>query len=434
MAGTTSSRAGDTKYDIAVLGGGMAGCVAALAARREGARLLLVERAGCLGGAATSGSVAQFVGWSTRSGRVVVQGLAQEITAQLQSIDAAGNLDHFTMSTGNVMDRINYDPDALKMVLDQMMLSAGIDVLFHTSFAGAEKDGGRVSGMNLAAPGGLLGVEASTFIDASGDMALLGGVGATFLTEADHGRQPATMMFAMAPIDFSRLDAVGQHEKAAIIARGLKTGALPRAALHYSRVPGSDVAWFNISRVQVDATDPFSLSAGEMEGRAQARRISRFIRETLPGCANARLSQIAPALGVRETRRVAGDHVLRVDELREGLAFEDTIACGAYPIDIHHSDDAELTFEEFGEDHFYRIPFRSLLPVGLENVAAAGRGLSAEAAAFAAVRVMPSAMAIGHAAGAAAAIAARDHNGAYRNVSVLEIQTTLRQQNAFLGN
>jgi hypothetical protein len=421
-------------YDVAILGGGMAGCAAALAASRSGARVLMAERSGCLGGAATSGSVAQFVGWSTRAGRVVIRGIAEEIASALQASGAATALDHFVMSTGNVMDRIEYDPDMLKITLDQMMVAAGVQVLFHTSFIGVKKKDQRLSTMRLAAPGGQLDVAATSFIDASGDMALLAGAGAQFIDSEVEDRQPATMMFAMAPIDFSRLDAVTRDEKAAIIQQGLTSGALPRAALHHSRVPGTDVAWFNISRVVVDPTDPFSMSAGEMGGRAQAASIARFLQEALPGCEQARLSQIAPHLGIRETRRVQGDHMLKVSELRDGAGFEDTVACGAYPIDIHHAGSTAITFEEFGADHFYRIPFRSLLPLGLENVVAAGRGISAEAKAFAAVRVMPSAMAIGHAAGAAAAMAASSHDGAFRDVPMLDLQAMLRSQNAFLGN
>ncbi|MEQ9328227.1 MAG: FAD-dependent oxidoreductase, partial [Rhodospirillales bacterium] len=204
-------------------------------------------------------------------------------------------------------------------------------------------------------------------------------------------------------------------------------------ALHYSRVPGSDIAWFNISRVNVDAADPFSMSAGEMEGRRQALRIAGFLRENLPGCARARLVQTAPQLGIRDTRRVAGDHVLSARELRAGQAFEDTICCGAYPIDIHHPDGGGLTIEEFGEDHFYRIPLRSLLPEGLVNVAAAGRGISAEADAFAALRVMPTAMATGQGAGTAAALAV-GAGGSYRGIDVGDLQARLRDAGAFLGN
>ncbi|GKX34937.1 MAG: membrane protein [Rhizobiaceae bacterium MnEN-MB40S] len=420
--------------DVFVLGGGMAGCMAAIAASRSGARVLLAERSGFLGGAATAGSVSQFVGWSTRAGRQVVRGLADEVIDVLRKESGAGDMGRFVMSTGNVMDRIEYDADLLKIVLDRMTTDAGASVVFHSMLAAVSKEQDSVRSVHLAVPGGVMNVRAAAFVDASGDMALLDGSGSEFLPDDDASRQPATMMFSMAPVDFERLNGVTRDEKTAIIAQGLAAGDLARAALHHSRVPGSDVAWFNISRVVVDPSDPFSLSAGEMEGRRQALRISRFLRSALPGCENARLNQIAPMLGIRDTRRMAGDHVLTVEELRQGASFTDTVACGAYPVDIHHGDSPELTFEEFGEDHFYRIPYRSMLPAGLGNVAAAGRGISAEREAFAALRVMPNAMAMGHAVGIAAHFAASRHAGAFRDVSVPELQDALRRQNAFLGN
>lgn len=420
--------------DVAVLGGGMAGSAAALAAAETGAEVVLIERAGFLGGAATAGSVAQFVGWSTRAGRTVIAGMAAKIVNELRDMNGASAHGHFVMSTGNVMDRVEYDPDLLKIALDRILARAGVKVLFHSAFVAADMAADKVRSIRLAGPGGAVDIQAATFIDASGDMALLAAAGARFIDAEPTARQPATMMFAMAPVDFARLDAVSREEKDKIVRQGLASGALPRAALHYSRAPGSDVAWFNISRVVVDPTDPFSLSAGEVEGREQAARIAAFLKATLPGCENARLAQIAPSLGVRETRRVVGDHVLTVEELRRPAVFEDTIACGAYPVDIHHADGPKLTFEEFGEDHFYRIPYGALLPVGVGNVAAAGRGLSAEAEAFAAVRVMPSAMAVGHGAGAAAALAAASHGGDLRAVSVATLQAILRRQGAFLGN
>lgn len=419
--------------DVVIIGGGMSGIAAALAARQAGSRVLLAERHGFLGGAATAGSVAQFVGWTTRSGRKVIRGVAEQITERLVREEGAHGLGTFVMSTGHLMNRVEYDPEILKTVLDDLLAEAGVTVLFHATLCGVRMTGNHLTSVQIASQKGPLDLQARCFIDATGDMALLGATGARFLEAGAAGPQPATMMFAMSPVDFTRLDKVSAEERRHIVQQGLASGDLPRAALHYSRVPGADVAWFNISRVTVDATDPFSMSAGEMEGRRQARRIARFLRHNLPGCEAARLCQTAPQLGVRDTRRTAGDYVLTADDLRAGRVFEDTVCCGAYPIDIHHADGAGLTIEEFGEDHFYRIPYRSLLPVGLNNVAAAGRGISAEADAFAAVRVMPTAMAIGQAAGFAAALAGRDQ-GDFRSVGIAELQAGLRQQNAFLGN
>lgn len=420
--------------DICILGGGMAGAAAALGAARQGARVILVERAGFLGGAATAGAVSQFVGWHTRGGKKVIAGIADDIIEHLTSLGGSTGFDWFVMSTGHRMDRISYDPDLLKIALDRMMQEAGVRLMFHASLGGVSKRAGRVNTITVATSGGPFEVEAKSFLDTSGDMALLSAAGAAFLPDAETGRQPATMMFAMSPIDFTRLDAMRLDERTDIIRRGLAQGDLPRAALHHSRVPGSETAWFNISRISVDATDPFSVASAEMEGRAQAVRIARFLTDNLPGCERARLSQLAPALGVRDTRRVWGEHVLTADELRANSAFPDTVACGAYPIDIHHADSPSLTIEEFGMDHYYRIPYQSLLPKGLLNVATAGRGLSAEAAAFGAVRVMPSAMATGHAAGIAAAMVAQGNSGDFRAVENGTLRSALRAQGAYLGD
>ena len=165
--------------------------------------------------------------------------------------------------------------------------------------------------------------------------------------------------------------------KAAIATRGVAEGALPRAALHCSRVPGGDDGWFNVTRLAIDASDPFALSEGEREGRRQALAAARFIAANVPGCAKARLVSFAPQLGIRETRRIAGLATLTADDLRSGAEFVDTMALGAYPIDVHHTGDANITFEELGPDHVYALPYRIAVPQGLDNALVAGRGLSA---------------------------------------------------------
>lgn len=422
-------------YDVVVVGGGMAGFVAAVAAARAGAKTLIVEQNAFLGGAATAGVVGQFVGWKTRSGRQVIKGLAREIVDRLRAQGGCGPIEDFVMSTGHTMNRIQFDAELLKVVLDEILLETRADFLFKSILVDADLADGGVRRIVVWSAGKLFAVRAATYVDASGDMSLLKCSKADFLELQEGQRlQPATMMFAMAPVDFERLAAVTEDERKAVIARGLDSGALPRAALHYSRSPGHEEAWFNISRVSVDPEDPFSLSRGEVEGRRQVRAISDFLRHNLPGCERARLSSMAPQLGIRDTRRVRGDYVISVDDLRSARRFADTIACGAYPIDIHHPDRSDLTFEEFGDDHFYNIPFRALLPVNLANVVAAGRGISADHDAFAALRVMPTSMAVGHAAGLAAAKASESAQGTLRAVDVEALRAALKAQDAFLGD
>lgn len=424
----------DYVYDVIVVGGGMAGCAAALSAARNGAKVLLIEQNAFLGGAATAGMVGQFVGWQTRSRRMVVLGVAENIVARLRADGGCGDLDTFIMSTGHQMDRIEYDAEILKVSLEQMLVEQNVSILFKSFVMAANCVDDRINSVSVWAAGQLIVVSASVFIDASGDMTLVTVSGGDFLElESGEALQPGTMMFEMAPVDLKQMNAMSSADRDRIIAAGLKAGVLPRAALHYSRVPDADAAWFNISRVSVDPEDPFSVSRGEIEGRRQAIEISHFLRQHMPGCENARLSALAPQLGIRDSRRVRGDHVITRDEISTGIVYHDTIACGAYPIDVHKPTETKLTFIEFGEDHHYAIPYRSLIPVGLRNVLTAGRGISATHEAFAALRVMPTAMAMGHAAGLGAALAADVVQGDVRQVAIPELQARLRSENAFLG-
>jgi hypothetical protein len=239
------------------------------------------------------------------------------------------------------------------------------------------------------------------------------------------------MMFRFGPVDFARFGALTTAALQALARSGVEQGALARAALHCSRIPGTDDGWFNISRVSVDATDPFALSAAEMEGRRQAFAAAAYLAAAVAGCENGRLVTLASQLGIRESRRVRGAYVLSGEDLRSGRRFPDTVAVGAYPIDIHPAHGAGLRFETLGEDHQYEIPFRCLVPADLDNVLVAGRGISATHEAHASTRVMPNAMAIGQAAGTAAALSVR-HRSAVHAVAVETLRDSLRNSGGYL--
>jgi hypothetical protein len=306
-------------------------------------------------------------------------------------------------------------------------------MLFNAVVMSVARTARSISEVTVLTKAGPIALRPKVVIDASGDLDVLVRAGAEFLAlEAGETLQPATMMFRFGPIDYDVFNTIPVPEMQALARRGASEGALARAALHQSRVTGTRDGWFNISRVSVDATDPFDLSRAEVEGRRQAFSAATFIRENVPGCADGRLVALAAQLGIRETRRIRGEYILAADDLRNGRRFSDVIAVGAYPIDMHPATGAGLDFETLGKDHSYRIPYRAIVPAGFDNVLVAGRGISSTHEAHASTRVMPNTMAIGQAAGIAAAMIAESNIGA-RELPVERMQAKLREANAYLG-
>lgn len=429
-----SSELAPLHADVLVCGGGLAGTMAAVAAARRGARVLLAERYGFLGGNATGGAVAQFNSWQTAAGRRVVAGLAAEVVDRLQQYGAAGEHQVFVMSTGHRMDRVEYAPEVLKLVLDDMVAQAGVQPLFHASLLDVSRRGSRIDTVRLLTKSGVLAVQPRVLVDASGDLDALHRAGVPFLElGAGEQLQPATMMFRFGPIDFARFDALAPADLASLARRGFEQGDLARAALHAARDPFSSDAWFNISRLGIDATDVMALSRAEVEGRRQAWSAARYLHDEVPGCEQGRLQAFATQVGVRETRRVAGEHVLTADELLQPAEFPDAIAAGAYPIDIHPASGGELVYKPLGPDHSYQIPYRSLIPAGVDNALVAGRGLSATHDALAAIRVMTISMAVGQAAGTAATLALRQEGEVdVRRVGAAQLRDGLAADGAVL--
>lgn len=420
--------------DVLVCGGGIAGTMAAIAAARHGAHVILAERYGFLGGNATAGAVAQFNSWQTANGRRVIAGLAQEIVDRLRTHGGAGEHQVFTMSTGHRMDRVEYDPEILKLVLDEMVMHAKVQPLLHTQLVNVSTRERRVEQVQFLTKSGVICLAPRMLIDASGDMDALRQAGAPFLELATgESLQPATMMFRFGPIDFGVFDAIPRQVMADLARIGFESGALARAALHAARNPFTQEAWFNISRLAIDATDAFALGLAEIEGRQQAWKAAKFLQQHVPGCQHGRLMGFGTQVGIRETRRIQGEYVLTASDLRQAVAFEDAIAMGAYPIDIHPASGGGLTYQALEANHAYSIPYRSLLPTTLDNALVAGRGISATHEALAAVRVMTISMAVGQAAGTAAALACQqDTCPVSRSVQPNALQTILRQDGVIL--
>jgi hypothetical protein len=421
--------------DVFVCGGGVAGTMAAVAAARHGAHVILAERYGFLGGNATAGAVGQFNSWQTANGRKVVAGLADEVVQRLRRYGAAAEHQVFVMSTGHKMDRVEYAPEVLKLVLDDMVSEAGVQPLLHAQLLGVDCGGRQVSAVHMLTKSGVLKISPRMLIDASGDLDALRHAGCKFLELAEgEALQPATMMFRFGPVDFDRFDNASKEEIKSLAQRGYQTGALARAALHASRNPYSNDAWFNISRLSVDATDAMALGKAEIEGRKQAWLAAEFLQAHVPGCEKGRLQAFATQVGIRETRRVEGEHILTSQELMGPTLFKDAIAAGAYPIDIHPTQGGGLTYKAMDDNHAYQIPYRSLIPRKLDNAYVVGRGISADHEALAAIRVMTISMAVGQAAGTAAAMMCKILGPvSTRALNVQELQQRLLEDGGLLG-
>ncbi len=396
------------RYDVVVIGAGSAGSTAAIAAARLGARTLLVDRLAFMGGTSTA-VLDTFYAFYTPGERPrrVVGGLGWEVARRLTADGVAFERPNtYGAGTG-----VTYDAEALKVLWERMAEDAGVHLLLHTWATGVRLDAGRLAAVRLWNKGGERWVESDAFVDASGDADVCALARVPHDAPADGGSvQSLSTLFKVANVDIPRARTVPRSELRRIMAEAASSGAyrLPRIEGSWHPTPFEGVVLVHMTRVpNVDATDPEQLTAAEVEGRRQVREYHRFLRDRVPGFERAVVVATSPAIGVRESRRVHGDHRLTRDEVLRGARFTDEIAlCGA-PIEDHHAG-GDTTWRYVGEPGVYGIPYRSLLPLGVEGLLVAGRCFSATHDAHASARSMATCMAMGQAAGTAAALAARD--------------------------
>jgi FAD-dependent oxidoreductase family protein len=457
------------EVDVLVCGGGTAGAVAAIASARTGARTMLVEQYGSVGGMAATGM--SFLGVSDASGRRALGGIGAELLARLAEAGAAFE-DRPDKQVGSVTVA---DPVALQQTLLEMLLAAGVEFLLHTFCADAVVEGSRVRGILAANKGGLETVLAQVLVDATGDADVAARAGARFVVgRADDGlTQPVTRIFRVCDVDVDEMlaylksnpgemdlperwdggagytaqdlaaQSIVMDAFPSLVAAARQAGELsvPRDRIGVETGPVPGVVTVNATRVHgVDGTDPDALSRAEIETQRQMFEILRFLRRRVPGFRRARLLDSAYQVGVRESRHVAGDYVLTLDDVLTGRDFPDAVACGAYPLDLHDlRPGAQVLGARVGGggvtlrriDHSYAIPLRCLLPAGLDGMVVAGRAISATHEAAGSVRGQAVCMATGHAAGTIAAMSAAA--GAFpRRISAAAVQDALRAQHAVL--
>ncbi|TMV47614.1 FAD-dependent oxidoreductase [Paenibacillus mesophilus] len=420
---------GKQTYDVLVAGGGPSGIAAAVAAARLGADTLLVERYGFLGGAGTAMMVNPWMSyWASGGSNVqLIFGVLQELIDRMTEMGMYGH----------PKQRTAFDPEALKVAAEQLCREAGVKLLYHSFLGEAvmEESGTRIAAVKFANKAGLVEMKANLYVDATGDadLAALAGAEVEKGREVDSLSQPMTLNFRMANVDVDRLPSRAAITELYKEAKRRGDIQCPREDVlwFYANQPG--VIHFNTTRVvRKDATNPWELTEAEIEGRRQVQQLVAFLKAEVAGFEEAYLQTTAPQIGVRESRRVVGEYRLTAEELLASCRFEDVIARGSYPVDIHNPDGEGTILKHLPQGEWYDIPFRALVPKKIENLLIGGRPISATHEAHSAIRVQPIAMAIGQAAGTAAALCATGQVKP-RELDVRQVQEALTRQGAVLG-
>lgn len=438
------------EVDVLVVGGGPAGITAAIAAAEGGAKVMLAESKSFLGGNLTIGI--PILGFLSRKGQPIIKGLPQKLIDRLKAVGAAS--EHQTCPLHVSITII--DPEIVKTVAMDMLLEAGVEILFYAHFADPVLEGDRIVGAVFQTKGGREAILAREVIDCTGDGDVAFQAGAPCEKGGpDGGMQPPTLMFRMDRVDTDTLrrsiaerpaefqmdvippEYFASHPR--FITVGLRN-LIDRARSAGIVVDtdrtiiitgmGSGEAWINMTRLRgVDGSEAADLTRGEIATRGQIADLVRYLVGFVPGFESAVFSRTAPFLGIRESRRVVGRYLLNRDDILSCRRFEDAIAVGSYPIDLHHPGDNDCTME-WCED-CYDIPYRSLLPKKIVHLLVAGRCSGTTHEAMAATRVMSTCMALGEAAGRAAAIAVR-RNVPSHEVDPREVRDELLKHGAYL--
>jgi len=402
---STTSKPGEARerYDVVVVGGGAAGLAAAIGAAKAGAKTLLVERYGFLGGAATNSHVLTYCGFYN-AGEPLVRSVGGVGWNLLQELNNLGfDTSPIRSKSGNWI--IPIDMEAVKYAFDRLVVSASVTLRLHTQLIAVNRTGSRIHSLTLVDHSGPYEVEADAFVDASGEATLstFAGVELSLKGGPESKLQPASLPMSIggvpAHVEFDReklTDLVRQHNCVSPI-RIERTDGGP-----LMRLPVSQTVWWMVIDIDTDGITGADLTRAETDARMQAWTFLEVLRGH-PGFENAFLSATGPQIGIRESRRPRSLRDVTGADARDGLRREDGIARASWPMEVHEAP-GRARFVPIGGEGFFDVPLAALEAQGVENLLLAGRVVGCDADAYGSLRVMGTAFATGQAAGVCAAV------------------------------
>lgn len=434
--------------DVFVCGGGVAGIAAAVGAARSGAEVILAESAGYLGGAATAGGVGVFMTCMDAQGKnQIIKGFFSEFVDEMikdggavSFLECPGGDSHSGYRDKGHKGVTPYDVESFKRTAERLCTEAGVKLLYNAVFLKCDTADGAVKSAYVVLKEGVCRIDAKVFIDTTGDGVLCADAGAETMYGGENGEvQNASVIFTVDGVDKEALDkhveqSSGMRERFYMdeISAAREKNEFPCGTLKLRMFEGPRGIWYvNMAQEdgQVNALDSDAVTAALISQRKQIPEIVEFLKKNIPPLKNIRLIATAPALGVRESRRIVGEYVLSEKDITNSVCFEDKIAVCANSIDVHCSDHIDYRAQESGKNYY--IPLRCLIVKGFSNLLTAGRCVSADHYALAAIRVMPPSFAMGEAAGVTAALAARGGTDVRRTDYSL-VKKRLLENGAFL--
>ncbi len=447
-------------YDIIVVGGGISGAIAAIAAARSGSKVLVVEQYGFLGGMLTAAGVGPMMTFHVED-KQVIQGITGEL---IDRMVRKGK------SPGHIIDAIGYtytvtpfDAEWMKHELEIMLLENECEILYHSMLAEVEVLDGKIKSITVCNKAGLTKLYAKVFVDATGDGDLSAWAGVDFIKgrEKDGALQPMTANVKMAnvntdvirffiknnPDEFPYLkgntDPLDRASKLSVIGFEKNVEKAKEAGdinynwecLLFFETNNPDEVVVNTTRIHgYDSTDPWSLSEAEIIGRKQVRELERFLKNYVPGFEKSTMIYSGPSIGVRSSRQIKGIYTLKHQDILTGRKFNDVIAQAGYPIDVHSPDGREEVIKDdmhLKPGVMYSVPYRCLINAKVTNLITVGRCISTTFEAQGAIRTTPTAGAIGHGGGIAASLAAKNDISC-SDIDTIELQNLLKSQGAFI--